>query len=68
MRAIEEYTLAIDNYDRDASYFGNRAACYLSLKKFNKCVEDCNKTLELDPKFVKAHKRRGKAYLMLGEY
>lgn len=61
MKAIEQYSLAIEAYSEEASYYGNRAACYLYLKKYNKCIEDCNKTLAIDEKFTKALKRRGKA-------
>ena len=42
VKAIEQYSLAINNNAKDASYFGNRAVCYLNLKKYNKCIEDCN--------------------------
>lgn len=68
VKAIEQYSLAIEAHDQEASYFGNRAACYLSLKKYNKCIQDCNLTLALDPKFVKALKRRGKAHFFLGKW
>lgn len=37
----------------------------MALKKYSKCIEDCNKTLELDPKFVKAIRRRALSLMYL---
>jgi tetratricopeptide (TPR) repeat protein len=64
--AIEQYTKAIEIDSSDASFYANRAACFLSAKKYNKCIEDCNKTLALDPNFVKALRRRAKSNMLLG--
>jgi len=50
MSAIEKYSKAIEKYPKDPTFFGNRAACYLASKKFNKCIEDCDQALALDPK------------------
>eukprot|EP01016_Furgasonia_blochmanni_P010461 TRINITY_DN1443_c0_g1_i1.p1 TRINITY_DN1443_c0_g1~~TRINITY_DN1443_c0_g1_i1.p1 ORF type:complete len:547 (+),score=117.73 TRINITY_DN1443_c0_g1_i1:65-1705(+) len=66
-KAIEYYTKAINVNDKEASYFANRAACYLSLKKYNKCIEDCNSTLTLDPNFTKAIRRKAKSLFSLGK-
>ena len=37
-------------------------------KEFNETVGDCNKALELDPNYIKAFHRRGKAYMELKNY
>lgn len=66
-KAIELYTRAIETYDGEASYYANRAACYLSMKKYLKCIEDCNETLRKDPAFVKAMKRKAKSLFLLGK-
>ena len=57
--AIEKYSLAIEHYDKEASYFGNRAQCYLKLKKYHQCINDCKKALIIDPTFFKAYMRKG---------
>ena len=59
--AIRCYTQAIQINSKEASYYSNRAACYLSLKKFDKTIDDCNKALALDPNFAKAFRRRALA-------
>jgi tetratricopeptide (TPR) repeat protein len=41
-KAIELYSKAIQNYPTEPNFYGNRAACYLALKKYNKCIEDCD--------------------------
>jgi len=66
-KAIEFYTSAIELYDQEPSYYANRAACYLGMKKYLKCIEDCNETLRQDPKFVKALKRKAKSLFLLGK-
>lgn len=41
---------------------------YLRLKNFAKCIEDADKTIELEPDYVKAYHRRGKAYLSTNKF
>jgi len=65
-KAIEFYTKAIDTFSNEPSYYANRAACYIGLKKYLKCIEDCNETLNRDPKFVKALKRKAKSFFLIG--
>ncbi len=64
IKAIELYTKAISQSEV-ASYYANRALCYMSLEKYSKCVEDCNKCLSLDPNFMKALRRRAKCLIFL---
>jgi DnaJ family protein C protein 7 len=66
-KAIEFYTKAIDTCPTEASYYANRAACFLGMKKYLKCIEDCNETLKLDPKFTKAIKRKAKSLYLSGK-
>lgn len=66
VEAIECYTKAVDLNPMDPSYFANRAACYLGLKKYQKCIQDCDETLNLDPKFTKAWLRKGRSCFRLG--
>jgi len=57
VQAIEQYNKAI-SYNQDASYYANRAACYLALKKYLKCIDDCDKALKIDSNYSKALKRK----------
>lgn len=40
----------------------NRAACYLPLREYGSCLEDCSEVLAIDPEKSKARYRRGLAY------
>ena len=68
-KAEECYTQAIMtvpvgpefDYSR-AVYFGNRAACYLKLTLYDKCVDDCTSAIALSPNYVKVLMRRAKAF------
>lgn len=57
--AVESYTNAISVACNEASYYGNRAACYLAMEKYQLCINDCNKALDIDPNFAKAFRRKG---------
>lgn len=58
-KAIESYTEAISLDGTNAVYYSNRAAAYSSLGEHDKAIEDSEKALEIDPKFVKAFSRLG---------
>ncbi|CAJ0889649.1 14041_t:CDS:10 [Entrophospora sp. SA101] len=56
-KAIKLYTQALA-FHQDPIFYGNRAACYFSKKEFQKTIEDCNSSLEMDPYYaVKAIER-----------
>lgn len=40
----------------------------LKLENYEEVVKDSNDALRLDPLFLKAHHRRGKAYMALKKY
>eukprot|EP01016_Furgasonia_blochmanni_P037726 TRINITY_DN4473_c0_g1_i13.p1 TRINITY_DN4473_c0_g1~~TRINITY_DN4473_c0_g1_i13.p1 ORF type:complete len:798 (+),score=210.17 TRINITY_DN4473_c0_g1_i13:126-2396(+) len=65
--AIECYTKAINLNPKEPSHYANRAAAFLSLRRFNKCIEDCNETLKLDPTFIKAMRRKARSLLLMGK-
>lgn len=46
----------------------NRAHILLQLKELVRCVEDCKRALEIDPKSVKAYYRAAKASVLNGLY
>jgi len=59
--AISAYTEAIALDPTNAVYYSNRAAAYSSSGDHQKAVEDAEKAIEVDPKFVKAYSRLGYA-------
>ncbi|KAJ1519420.1 hypothetical protein ONE63_004712 [Megalurothrips usitatus] len=58
--AVKFYTEAIKRNPEDSKYYSNRAACYTKLAAFDLGLKDCEKCLELDPKFIKGWIRKGK--------
>ncbi|CAH0550142.1 unnamed protein product [Brassicogethes aeneus] len=52
--ALRHYCEAIKRNPDDAKLYSNRAACYTKLG-----LEDCDKCVELDPKFLKGFIRKG---------
>ncbi|XP_067010003.1 stress-induced-phosphoprotein 1 isoform X2 [Anabrus simplex] len=58
--AIKHYTEAIKRNPDDPKYYSNRAACYTKLAAFDLGLKDCEKCVELDPKFIKGWIRKGK--------
>jgi len=68
--ALKMYNQAIDAAGEKvpASYFSNRSATFLALKKYDRALKDTEACLAKDPKFVKAYSRAGKCYVAKGEY
>lgn len=65
--AIDCYTKSLDIFE-EAATFGNRAMANLRLKRYGQVIEDSNEALRIDPNYIKAHHRRGKAYLATKKY
>ncbi|CAL9037722.1 unnamed protein product [Musa banksii] len=65
--AIELYTCAIAICEK-AVYYSNRAAAYTNIKKYSEAIEDCLKSIEIDPNYSKAYSRLGSAYFAQGNY
>ncbi|RLU23036.1 hypothetical protein DMN91_005314 [Ooceraea biroi] len=58
--AIKHYSEAVQRNPDDPKYYSNRAACYTKLAAFDLGLKDCEKVVELDPKFIKGWIRKGK--------
>ncbi|KAK7582459.1 hypothetical protein V9T40_013904 [Parthenolecanium corni] len=65
--AIHHYTEAINCFSKDATFYCNRALCFLQVEKFKEAETDCTTALQLDPEYVKAYHRRGLALKELNQ-
>ncbi|KAK7112735.1 E3 ubiquitin-protein ligase CHIP-like [Littorina saxatilis] len=66
--AIHCYTKAIMKNPNTATYFTNRALCYLKLRNWELASQDCHRALELDRNLVKGHFFLGQALVELALY
>lgn len=57
--AIDSYTKAIELDATSPVYYSNRAAAYSSKNDHLSAVSDAEKSIEVDPSFVKAYHRLG---------
>ena len=63
--ALVKYTEAIE-LSPCASYYGNRAACYLMMAKPRSAMEDASASVQLDSSFVKGWARLLRCSILLG--
>ena len=61
LEAAGEYTKAIEGLGETAILLANRAQAYLNLGRLEEALEDSAKAADLDPMYLKAHHRQGKA-------
>lgn len=66
--AVEAYTEAISICPDNAVYYGNRAAAFSGMECDDEAIKDCERSLQINPKYVKAHSRMGNALLNKGDY
>ncbi|EFR00729.1 serine/threonine-protein phosphatase 5 [Nannizzia gypsea CBS 118893] len=59
--ALDFYTQAIELYDKEPSFYCNRAQVHVKLEAFGFAIADATKAIELDPSYVKAYWRRAVA-------
>jgi tetratricopeptide (TPR) repeat protein len=65
--AVTYYSKSLELFEEAATY-SNRAMANLRLKRYVQVIEDSNNCLRLDPNYLKAFHRRGKAYLARKQY
>ena len=53
---------------RVATYYTNRALCYIKLRQWAQTVEDCQRAIQIEPTLVKAHFFMGQALTELESY
>jgi len=66
--AVNAYSKAIEAEPKEATFFGNRAAALLMLKKYDEALEDCRQAIELDSAFVKGYVRGSKCLSQRGMF
>ncbi|PGH10142.1 hypothetical protein AJ80_07593 [Polytolypa hystricis UAMH7299] len=66
--ALDFYSQAIEKYDRDPSFYCNRAQTHIKLEAYGYAVADATTALEFDPSYVKAYWRRAIANTAILHY
>ncbi|XP_043480997.1 dnaJ homolog subfamily C member 7-like [Leptopilina heterotoma] len=66
-KALVGYSEAIELCPNVSRYYSNRSACYMMLSLYRDALKDAQKSVELDPMFVKAHFRIVKCSIVLGD-
>jgi len=65
--ALQCYTHAINLLPDNASYYGNRSACYIMMLEFERGLDDAKISIQLDETYVKGYVRIVKCYLNMGD-
>lgn len=67
-QALACYSRAIKANPHAATYYTNRALCYIKLRQWTLTVDDCQKAVQIDPTLIKAHFFMGQALTELENY
>ena len=51
--ALSHYTKAIELNPQVPAYYGNRSFCYMKTEYYGSALEDANKAIDLDKKYIK---------------
>lgn len=65
--AVDLYTKAIELDQTQCTFYSNRAAALLEMRKYPLALQDCICALALDQTFTKAHFRAAKCLLYMGK-
>jgi len=66
--AIEKYTAAIELTPDNAVLYSNRAFANIRVENFGRAIQDAQKAIDLDKKYVKGYYRMATAKLALGKH
>lgn len=50
---------------KDPAFYLNRALCYYNMRNYAECVKECDKSLRLNPSYIKAMKKKSTALVQL---
>ena len=64
--ALQCYSLALRHNPRDSLALSNRAACHHKLQQWQLCIEDCDRSIALNPGLQKSYLRKASAFKSLG--
>ncbi|PWA56193.1 hypothetical protein CTI12_AA417380 [Artemisia annua] len=64
--AIDLYNVAIALGGDNAIYYCDRAAAYIQTCQYAEAILDCQKSIAIDPNYIKAHTRLGYIYFVQG--
>lgn len=56
LQALDYYSQAIAAYDREATFYSNRAAVQIKLESYGLAVADATSAIERDPNLVKVRR------------
>lgn len=65
--ALKCYSDAIQLAPENASYLGNRSACYMMMSEYQLALADARASVRLDPQFEKGYFRMAKCCLAMGD-
>lgn len=65
--AIKMYSRAIELCNDESIFYSNRSQCYLSLERYQECIDDAARAIQLDPMSTKSLYRSMTAYEKLGD-
>lgn len=65
--ALQLYDKAIEVHPQDATLFGNRSMCHLSMSHYQAALNDAERCIELDASYAKGYFRKAMALMALGK-
>lgn len=66
--AILKYTEAVKRNPKEPKYYCNRATAYMKVMEFARAVQDLEKCLSLDNKYVKAYIKKANCHFVMKEF
>lgn len=60
-KALNLYNKAVQLNPKEPAFYLNRAFCYYYMKNYSLCIKECDKSISLDPGYIKAYKNKSNA-------